>query len=58
MKTRHFILLALVLCCLACTQKPQAEADLPKDAFVRVSGPYLIEPDGDTLFIKGTNLGN
>ena len=58
MKTRHFILLALALCCLACTQKPQAEADLPKDAFVRVSGPYLIKPDGDTLFIKGTNLGN
>ena len=47
--------MALALCCLACTQKPQ---DLPKDAFVRVSGPYLIEPDGDTLFIKGTNLGN
>lgn len=28
------------------------------EAFVRVSGKYLIEPDGDTLFIKGTNLGN
>ena len=55
---RLMTILALALCCLACTQKPQAEADLPKDAFVRVSGPYLIEPDGDTLFIKGTNLGN
>lgn len=32
--------------------------DLPEDAFVRVSGPCLIEPNGDTLFIKGTNLGN
>ena len=35
---RLMTILALALCCLACTQKPQ---DLPKDAFVRVSGPYL-----------------
>ena len=35
------------ICCLACT----GPKDLPSDAFVRVSGPYLIEPNGDTLFI-------
>ena len=49
---RLAIILAAILCCLACAQKPQ---DLPESAFVRVSGPYLIEPSGDTLFIKGTS---
>lgn len=48
-------LAAILLCCVSCTVSRQ---DLPKEAFVRVSGEYLIEPDGDTLFIKGTNLGN
>lgn len=47
--------MAAVLGCLACTQTPK---DLPESAFVRVEGQYLVEPDGDTLFIKGTNLGN
>ena len=28
------------------------------EAFVRVSGQDLIQPDGNKLFIKGTNLGN
>ncbi|WP_295938252.1 glycoside hydrolase family 5 protein [uncultured Alistipes sp.] len=27
-------------------------------AFVRISGPDLIQPDGQKLFIRGTNLGN
>ena len=48
-------IMAAALCCLACTMKVH---DLPETAFVRVDGPYLIEPSGDTLFIKGTNLGN
>ena len=47
--------MAAVLGCLACTQTPK---DLPESAFVRVEGQCLVEPDGDTLFIKGTNLGN
>ena len=34
------------------------QKNLAPDAFVRVDGQYLIEPDGDTLFIMGTNLGN
>lgn len=28
------------------------------DKFVRVKGPDLIQPNGEKLFIKGTNLGN
>lgn len=61
MKYLHLIAL-VALSCFACSLKqsgPSADSDgLPEDAFVRVSGQYLIEPDGDTLFIKGTNLGN
>ena len=52
MKLLSFLLAGL-LCCMACTHE-----NLPMDAFVHVDGEYLIEPDGDTLFIKGTNLGN
>ena len=53
------ILVAAALCCLACAQKQQGQQqDLQESAFVRVDGQYLIEPSGDTLFIKGTNLGN
>ena len=47
------LLLAGIVCCMACTS-----GNLSRDQFVRVDGEYLIEPDGDTLFIKGTNLGN
>lgn len=47
------LLLAGIVCCIACTS-----GNLSRDQFVRVDGEYLIEPDGDTLFIKGTNLGN
>ena len=47
------LLLAGLICLIACTP-----GNMQKDKFVRVDGEYLIEPDGDTLFIKGTNLGN
>ena len=47
------MLLAGLICLIACTP-----GNMQKDKFVRVDGEYLIEPDGDTLFIKGTNLGN
>ena len=33
-------------------------AKTPKQQFVRVSGPDLIQPNGQKLFIQGTNLGN
>ena len=54
-KSVFITLLAALVCMASCAPEQQ---DLPEDAFVRVSGPYLIEPSGDTLFIKGTNLGN
>ena len=47
------MLLAGLICLIACTP-----GNMPKDKFVRVDGEYLIAPDCDTLFIKGTNLGN
>lgn len=45
---RRFVSLALllVLPALACAQ------------FVRVDGPRFVRPDGTTLHLKGTNLGN
>ncbi|GHT14383.1 hypothetical protein AGMMS4956_12110 [Bacteroidia bacterium] len=33
-------------------------ADNAGRRFVRISGQYLLQPNGDTLLIKGTNLGN
>lgn len=54
--TISVLALLCVLCLGACSG--QGHKDLAQDAFVRVSGEYLIEPSGDTLFIKGTNLGN
>ncbi|MDR2774665.1 MAG: glycoside hydrolase family 5 protein [Tannerella sp.] len=45
----------------SCTQRATtspAAPPPPPEAFIRVSGPDLIRPDGSRLFIKGTNLGN
>lgn len=33
-------------------------ADLPPEAFMRISGTDLITSKGQKFFIKGTNLGN
>jgi hypothetical protein len=30
----------------------------PQDRFVRVEGPNLVKPNGEKLYIQGTNLGN
>ena len=50
------ILLTLLLAALAgsCTCRKHAA---PED-FVRIAGCDLIRPDGEKLFIRGTNLGN
>ncbi len=40
------------------TETAQTAEDLPREAFVRVDGQNLVTPGGDTLFIRGTNLGN
>ena len=55
-----FLLATLFLC--ACQQPtPQEGPGEPyygAEAFVRVQGPDLIQPDGTKLLIRGTNLGN
>lgn len=45
---------------LAACQPPQnpSQTEPAAEAFVRISGPDLIQPGGSKLFIKGTNLGN
>lgn len=45
--------------CVSCRQMEQQQNQEPtREAFVRVNGPDLIKPDGEKLFIRGTNLGN
>lgn len=51
-------ILPVFLLFILCTACMPGQKNLAPDAFVRVDGQYLIEPDGDTLFIMGTNLGN
>ena len=50
---------ALAGCLFSC-QQPATNVNEPlgEQHFVRVEGTHLIEPNGDTLRIKGTNLGN
>ncbi|MDR0574903.1 MAG: glycoside hydrolase family 5 protein [Tannerella sp.] len=43
---------------VSCTQQDAATVIPPPEAFIRISGPDLIKPDGSKLFIKGVNLGN
>lgn len=51
------VLMAVAATGCAKSQESPTE-ELGPEAFVRVEGEYLIEPNGDTLFIQGTNLGN
>ena len=48
---------ALAACGSSGSQPAATETPAP-EAFVRISGQGLIQPDGSKLFIKGTNLGN
>ena len=50
------VILTLLLASIVGTASTFAEQ--PTDKFVRVSGPDLIQPNGQKLFIQGTNLGN
>lgn len=45
-------LCAALISCRPTTDSPSA------DAFVRIDGTDLVRPDGQKLFIRGTNLGN
>ena len=42
----------------ACQPKQTVSVMPDADDFVRVEGADLITPEGEKLFIKGTNLGN
>lgn len=51
--------LAAMLPMLGCSLQSGTDAEsLPPDSFVRVDGHDLIAPNGEKLFITGTNLGN
>lgn len=39
-------------------ESSQSEELAPAEAFVRIEGENLIQPDGSKLLIRGTNLGN
>ena len=47
-----FLITALLLACSS-SQQPQSSA-----GFVTIKGHDLIQPNGEKLFIRGTNLGN
>ena len=55
MKQKSVLIVALALCCFATLLPCQA---LAKKGFVHVEGTNLIQPNGERLFIQGTNLGN
>lgn len=53
------LLLVSVTGCRQHTGTTDADtADLPPEAFMRISGTDLITSKGQKFFIKGTNLGN
>lgn len=56
---KHFTYLSLFVALLfvGC-QSGNTTKDVSPDQFVRIDGQDLIQPNGEKLFIKGTNLGN
>lgn len=55
---KHLFCLFFFLSLLtSCTQQSEEEKAFTS-SFIRIEGENLIQPDGDTLHIKGTNLGN
>lgn len=57
MRFTFYLLLFISLLLGSCSEKPGGSPKTGK-AFITISGPDLIKPDGTKLFIKGTNLGN
>ena len=51
---RYSILFSLVLLLVACSTANRQ----PQDGFVTIQGADLIQPNGEKLYIQGTNLGN
>lgn len=55
---KHLFCLFFFLSLLtSCTQQSEEEKAFTS-SFIRIEGENLIQPNGDTLHIKGTNLGN
>ncbi len=60
----HSFIICSAIACTAvatltgCRQNAAEQATIDPASFVRVDGPNLITPEGETLLIKGTNLGN
>lgn len=55
-KICYIIGMALVL--FSACQQMKSEQQPAPEAFIRIDGPDLIAPNGEKLFIRGTNLGN
>lgn len=57
--SKNIFLIGLLALMVSCAGSKDAETVSPSpDAFVRVQGQDLVTPDGEKLFIRGTNLGN
>ena len=62
-RIKSSVLILAILGAVSCgrdhTGIPSGEGPVPTgSAFIQVSGPDLLLPDGNTFFIKGTNLSN
>ena len=56
---KRFIALIVVAISIVACNVTTSRTDTPDlNNFVRVDGPNLVTPEGDVLFIRGTNLGN
>ncbi len=55
-KTLCIIGMALIL--FSACQQTKGEPQFTPESFIRIDGQDLITPNGEKLFIKGTNLGN
>ncbi len=53
-----FSTIAVIFTLLTLCQQVKSKEQLSPNRFVRIDGHNLITPNGEKLFIKGTNLGN
>lgn len=55
---RLFAFVVMAVMAVACTTTTTSEESCDANDFVRVEGANLVTPEGEVLFIRGTNLGN
>lgn len=55
-KLIYLLLIAFTLC--SCNNTKETNAPVKQAGFISIKGPDLIKPNGEKLFIRGTNLGN